>query len=74
MVWVVKMSGPGGEFYGTCRAPDGKRYRSYGAIHAEKFPSKESAEAAFASFLEEPEFREYQLQAVDEEIPPLRAW
>lgn len=65
MVWVVKMTGAdGAEFYGSAPDRDDLRYTCFKAVDAEKFETKESAEAVFYQFHQIIEFKKYVLEAV----------
>lgn len=65
MVWVVKMTDAGGnDFYGSPPDRDDLRYTCFKAVDAEKFATKESAEAVFSQFHQIKAFQTFKLEAI----------
>ncbi|NWB99603.1 hypothetical protein HX882_27350 [Pseudomonas gingeri] len=68
MAWIVKMTDDAGEvFYGSSPDREGIRYRSSTPAGAERFESKEKAEAVFYWFHQMRELQKYRLEAVQVE-------
>ncbi|OBY57749.1 hypothetical protein [Pseudomonas sp. AU12215] len=65
MVWIVKMTGDDGVYYGTSPDTEGIRYRTAKPENAEQFESKQKAESVFYWFHQMRELQKYKLEAVE---------
>lgn len=66
MAWVVKLTSPSGEvYYGSEPDYEGLRYRMTTPNGAERFESKQKAEAVFYWFRQIRDISDYQYEAVE---------
>ncbi|WP_434695136.1 hypothetical protein J3P89_17970 [Pseudomonas sp. Z1-14] len=66
MAWIVKMTdSEGAVFYGSAPDREGLRYASFGSDGAERFETKEKAEAVFYWFHQIRDLQKYRLEAVE---------